>query len=61
MPHQAADGFSFVSGWRIPDNTLVVSRPVLSIRACNGFDISADERNDFPVGQTVFNVPYDVF
>ena len=44
------EGFSFVSGLAFPYNLLVGARSVLSIRARNGFDITADERNDFPVG-----------
>jgi hypothetical protein len=37
----------------------VGSRPVLSSRARNGFDIAVDQRNDFPVGHVVVNVPCD--
>jgi hypothetical protein len=37
----------------------VGSRPVLSIRARNGFDVAADYRDDFPVGHA--NVPCDAF
>jgi hypothetical protein len=43
------EGFSFVSGWPFPNNPLVGSRPVLSSRTRDGFDITADQRDDFPV------------
>jgi len=55
------EGFSLVSGWPLPDNPFVGTRPVLGSRAGNGFDISADQRNDFPVRHVVVNVPYCVF
>jgi hypothetical protein len=37
------------------------SRPALGSRARNSFNIAADQRDDFPVGHVVVNVPYDVF
>ena len=47
------EGFGFVGGWSFPDNPLVGSRPFLGSRARNGFDIAADQRNDFLVGHMV--------
>jgi hypothetical protein len=41
-----SEGFSFVSGYPLPDNPLVGSRPVLGSRARNGFDITADQRQE---------------
>ena len=41
------EGFSFVSGLPFPDNLLVGARSVLSIRARNGFDITADSAMTF--------------
>jgi hypothetical protein len=55
------EGFSFVSGWPLPDHPFVGSWPVLGTRARDGFDIAADQRDDFSVGHTVFKVPFDVF
>ena len=55
------EGFSFVSGWPFPDGPLVGSWPVLSSRARDGFDVAADQRNDFPVGHGVVNVPCGEF
>jgi len=55
------EGFSFVSGLPFPDNPFVGTRPVLSSRAWNGFDITANQRNDFPVGHVVVDVPCGVF
>jgi hypothetical protein len=57
----ALEGFSLVSGWSLPDHPFVGSRPALGTRAGNGFDIAADQRNDFPVGHVVANVPCEVF
>ena len=51
------EGFSFVSGLPFPDNPFVGSRPVLSSRARNGFDITADGFDDFPVGHVVVDIP----
>ena len=50
------EGFGFVSGWPFPDNSLVRSRSVLSSRARDGFDIAADQRNDFSVGDRSVSV-----
>jgi hypothetical protein len=55
------EGFSFVSGLPFPVQPFVGSRPVLSNRARNGFDITADERNNLLVCHVVVNVPFGVF
>jgi hypothetical protein len=47
------EGFSPVSGRPFPHRPPVGSWPVLSCRARNGFDIAADQRNDFLVGHMV--------
>ncbi len=52
---------SFCWTHTFPDHPFEGSRPVLSSRARNGFDITADQRNDFPVCHGVVNVPCDVF
>jgi hypothetical protein len=39
----------------------VGSRPALSSRAGNSFNITADSFDDFPVGHVVVNGPYGVF
>ena len=44
-----------------PDHPFVGSRSVLSIRARNGFDITADKRDDFPVGHVVVKHPIGIF
>ncbi len=50
-------------GWThpFPDKPFVGSRPVLSSRARNSFDITADQHNDFPIGHGIVRVFYDVF
>jgi hypothetical protein len=53
------EGFGFVTGFSFPDKELVFAWPAVSSRTGNVFDITADERNDFPVGHVV-NGPYEV-
>jgi len=58
---RAFEGFGFVSGFSFPDRELVFAWPAVSIMTGNGLDITADQRNDFPVGHVVASVPYEAF
>ena len=48
------EGFSLVSSLSFPDNGLMLSRPAVSTRPGNGFNITANDFNHLPVGHWAF-------
>ena len=50
-----------MSGFSFPDKELVLAWAVLGCRAGNGFDVAADNLDDFPSGHVAVDAPSDVF